>query len=62
MLQGFQLLSGLRINFEKINLYGIGQNEESVEEWAEILGCEVGKNSFVYLGMEVLQSPSSIIF
>lgn len=60
VLQGFQLLSGLKINFNKSSLYGIGQNQETLKGWADILGCEIGGDSFVYLGMEVLKPPNSV--
>ncbi|WOG89446.1 hypothetical protein DCAR_0208684 [Daucus carota subsp. sativus] len=60
ILQGFQLLTGLKINFDKSQLYGIGQDKDLVGNWARILGCAVGGDSFIYLGMEVLKSSSSV--
>lgn len=42
VLQCFELLSGLHINFNKSSLYGFGDSEASLHKWASILGCEVG--------------------
>lgn len=38
----FQMLSGLRINFDKSFLYGYSKIREDMLMWAGILGCKIG--------------------
>lgn len=42
VLQCFQLLSGLKINFHKSSVDGYGSVKEELPRWASILGCQVG--------------------
>lgn len=60
VLQCFQIISGLKINFSKSALYGYGQKSEKTEAWAHFLGCEVGKGPLKYLGATLGSPPSSI--
>ncbi|XP_058217454.1 uncharacterized protein LOC131328533 [Rhododendron vialii] len=53
----FQLISGLKINFAKSQLCGIGIPEEIVESYAEILGCKVIKLPTKYLGLPLGANP-----
>lgn len=62
VLQCFQIISGLKINFSKSALYGYGQSDESTRSWASCLGCEVGVGPLRYLGAVIGSSPSSIRF
>lgn len=48
-----ELMSGLKVNFEKCCLYGENVNERSLQEWANILGCNVGSLPLTYLGIKV---------
>lgn len=57
VLQTFQVLSGLKINFSKSSLYGYGQSDDNTRNWASLLGCEVGKGPLKYLGAELGSSP-----
>ena len=60
VLQCFQIISGLKINFSKSALYGYRQPQDKVEAWATFLGCEIGSGPLKYLGAVLGSSPSSI--
>lgn len=60
VLQCFELLSGLHIHYHKSSLYGFSEDKKTLSEWADCLGCEVGKDRFTYPGNEIGASPSSI--
>lgn len=62
VLQCFELLSGLSINFQKSNLYGFSKDHSILNEWANILCCSMEKGTFKYLGAVIGASPSSSIF
>lgn len=47
------LLSGLKVNFSKSNLYGINIDAIRLREKADLLGCEVGMGPINYLGLKV---------
>ncbi|WVZ96731.1 hypothetical protein U9M48_042332 [Paspalum notatum var. saurae] len=47
----FEQLSGLKINFHKNELYCFGKANDHVDQYAQILGCGVGKYPFKYLGI-----------
>ncbi|GKU89268.1 hypothetical protein SLEP1_g3431 [Rubroshorea leprosula] len=53
ILNWFQLISGLKINFGKSYLYGFNVSEGWVKGAADILRCGVGKMPFTYLGLPV---------
>lgn len=53
----FQLISGLKINFFKSQLCGIGIPDETVESYAEILGCIVVKLPIKYLRLPLGANP-----
>lgn len=59
VLQCFQLLSGLKINFQKSFLYGEKSTFDNLHAWANQLGCQVGFDSFTYLGSVIGSSPKS---
>lgn len=52
-MRAFNLISGLKINFHKSFLYGIGCEEAEVVEVASKLGCNVGKIPFIHLGLMI---------
>lgn len=52
-LKIIEFSSGLRVNNKKCCLYGVNVDEGSIREYADILGCQVGRISFVYLGVKV---------
>jgi mannosylglycoprotein endo-beta-mannosidase len=57
VLNAFERLFGLKINFHKSELYPFGETKERVAEYVELLGCKEG-GSFRYLGIPM--SPSRL--
>ncbi|XP_071694732.1 uncharacterized mitochondrial protein AtMg01250-like [Rutidosis leptorrhynchoides] len=53
LLKCFELASGLKVNFQKSYLYGIGIDFGEVSYVANRIGCQVGKFSFTYLGSPI---------
>ncbi|KAI3751226.1 hypothetical protein L2E82_22274 [Cichorium intybus] len=53
ILKCFQVSSGLKVNFHKSRVFGIGAPESETSNWASILGCDVGSFPFTYLGVPV---------
>lgn len=52
-LRCFELASGLKINFHKSKLVGIGLEERITNRYASLLNCKVMKAPFTYLGLPV---------
>ncbi|KAK9077285.1 hypothetical protein SSX86_005622 [Deinandra increscens subsp. villosa] len=52
-LRCFHISSGLKINYEKCRLFGIGVNQQQMESMATILQCKVDKLPFSYLGIPI---------
>ncbi|GKV30545.1 hypothetical protein SLEP1_g39346 [Rubroshorea leprosula] len=57
ILRWFELMSGLRINFNKSSLYGFNVSERWIREAAGVLHCAVGVTPFRYLGMLIGGNP-----
>jgi len=53
MLCCLELALGLKVNFSKSRLGGVGIRQPQLWMYASILNCEVMKVPFTYLGMEV---------
>lgn len=53
ILKNFELLSGLKINYNKCCLMGMNVSEHRIQEMAEVLGCVIGEVPFLYLGIRV---------
>ncbi|XP_071694839.1 uncharacterized protein [Rutidosis leptorrhynchoides] len=53
LLKCFELTSGLKVNYHKSNLIGIGVDNVEVENVARIFGCKVSSTPFIYLGLPV---------
>ncbi|GKB63320.1 reverse transcriptase domain, reverse transcriptase zinc-binding domain protein [Tanacetum coccineum] len=51
ILKCFEEVSGLRINFNKSKLYGIGVNDVEVIEMSRWMRCGIGEFPFTYLGL-----------
>lgn len=49
ILNCFYLVSGLRINLQKLNLYGVGTTMQDVEEMDVVTGCSGANNPFFIL-------------
>jgi hypothetical protein len=50
VLNAFEKLSGLKINFHKSELYPFGETKERAVEYVELFGCKEGEFPFRYLG------------
>lgn len=62
VLQGFQVLTGLKINFHKSHIFGFREEENLLNHWVNVLGCQMGGNSMNYLGVNIGPSPKSSLF
>lgn len=62
VLQCFELLSGLKINFHKSKMYGFGTDILNVPFWATRMGCGIGTFPFTYLGMQLGSNPRNKSF
>lgn len=62
VLQCFELLSGLKINYAKSSLYGLKNNQDEVTVWANKLGCKVGTLPIKYLSMNLGSNPGRRVF
>ncbi|WRX28903.1 Reverse transcriptase domain - like 10 [Theobroma cacao] len=51
ILRCFQLITGLRINFQRSSLFRVGLEERMVVEWAGRIGCRMEKFPSKYLGI-----------
>jgi hypothetical protein len=51
ILMLFERVSGMRINFHKIECIGLNMDEDRAHEVAHVLGCPLGKLPFKYLGV-----------
>ncbi|XVF49153.1 hypothetical protein PTKIN_Ptkin03bG0245600 [Pterospermum kingtungense] len=49
-LRIFQVMSGLKINFRKSSLVGVGVDQKVVEAWANSICCRKGELPLTYLG------------
>lgn len=56
ILQCFEILSGLHINFNKSCIYDFGDSLETLTSWATFLGCQVGSGSIKYPGAVIEKS------
>ena len=53
LLRCFYVMSGLKINVRKSNIYGIGVEEDACRGMAAVLGCGMATIPFKYLGVLV---------
>ncbi|XP_071726422.1 uncharacterized protein [Rutidosis leptorrhynchoides] len=53
LLECFEKASGLKVNYNKSQLYGIGVNCSEVENLASWCNCQAGSLPFIYLGLPV---------
>nr|GEU96743.1 RNA-directed DNA polymerase, eukaryota, reverse transcriptase zinc-binding domain protein [Tanacetum cinerariifolium] len=53
ILECFHRVSGLKINFHKSNLFGVGVPFEEVNHFASISGCNARKTPFSYFGLPI---------
>lgn len=53
VLRCFHVVSGLKVNFQKSNVFGIGVSDREIASCARILGCNAASLPFKYLGVPV---------
>jgi hypothetical protein len=58
----FELMSGLKVNFNKSMLVGVNISESWLHEAASALHCRVGKIPFLYLGLPIGGDPRRLGF
>jgi hypothetical protein len=57
VLRGFELVSGLKVNFWKSCLFGVNVSSEFLVMASDFLNCRVGNLPFKYLGLPVGANP-----
>jgi hypothetical protein len=57
ILRGFELASGLKVNFWKSCLMGVNVPEEFMSMASRFLNCRLGRTPFKYLGLPVGANP-----
>ncbi|XP_058756083.1 uncharacterized protein LOC131629310 [Vicia villosa] len=60
ILRGFELMSSSRINFHKINIYGINVGDWYLEATSSFLSCKVGSFPFKFLAVRVGDNPRKL--
>ncbi|XP_071705407.1 uncharacterized protein [Rutidosis leptorrhynchoides] len=60
LLKYFELTSGLKVNYKKSKLYGVGVNNCEVETMAKQLGCDFDTLPFEYLGLPIGSKSNKI--
>ena len=53
ILSSFEQLSGLKINFHKIELFCFGEAQDEANQYAELFGCGLGQFPIMYLGIPI---------
>ncbi|GKA27831.1 hypothetical protein Tco_0713999 [Tanacetum coccineum] len=53
ILKGFEKVSGLKINFNKSKVYGIGVSSSVVAEMARVMKCGMGELPLTYVGLPI---------
>ncbi|XP_021991787.1 uncharacterized protein LOC110888575 [Helianthus annuus] len=53
ILRCFHICSGLKINTDKSNLYGVGVGMTEIKDMANVIGCKPESPPFKYLGLTV---------
>jgi len=53
LLSCFKEVSGLKINFSKSRIFGVGITQEEVSMVASIFNCQAASLPFIYLGLPV---------
>ena len=62
ILNLFEDMSGLKVNYYKSMLVGINVDESSLNEVASILSCKIGRLPFLYLGLPIGGDDRRLIF
>ncbi|PNY14141.1 cysteine-rich receptor-like protein kinase [Trifolium pratense] len=57
VLRGFELVSGLKVNFWKSCLVGVNVSHDFLHMASTFLNCRIGRIPFIYLGLPVGANP-----
>jgi hypothetical protein len=57
ILRWFELISGLKVNFSKNNIFGVNVHNSFLEGAVSFLHCKVRSLPFTYLGLPVGADP-----
>jgi hypothetical protein len=60
MLRGFEMASGLKVNFFKSCLVGVNLSDDFLGMASNFLNCRIGRTPFKYLGLMVGGNPRSL--
>ena len=60
LLRGFEMVSGLKVNFHKSCLMGVNVSPEFMSMASNFLNCSLGNIPFVYLGLPVGANPRKL--
>lgn len=60
ILRLFELMSSLKVNYNKSTLYGWNIDENLIEEGVDLLGYEKGESQILFLGLKVGINPHKI--
>ncbi|KAJ9556398.1 hypothetical protein OSB04_011012 [Centaurea solstitialis] len=60
LLKCFHEVSGLKVNINKCNIFGIGVPDDEVLGWTRVIGCGSGSLPFTYLGLPVGASMKKV--
>lgn len=58
ILRCFEVMSGLRINYHKSQVCGVGVSDESLARFVSILNCTIKKLPIQYLGLPLGANPN----
>jgi len=61
VLRGFEMVSGLKINFSKSSLIGVNVCDEFMLMACDFLNCSAGSIPFKYLGLPVGANPRNMV-
>jgi hypothetical protein len=53
VLRGFEIASGLKVNFWKSCIIGVNVTDDFLRMAADFLNCRIGRSPFKYLGLPV---------
>ncbi|XP_071694534.1 uncharacterized mitochondrial protein AtMg01250-like [Rutidosis leptorrhynchoides] len=60
ILKCFEFASGLKVNFHKSCIYGIGVSQDEINRMENRFSCQVGTFPFTYLGMPIGANMSKL--
>ncbi|RVW66531.1 putative mitochondrial protein [Vitis vinifera] len=62
LLLAFGHISGLKVNLDKSNIYGINLDHAHISRLAETLGCKASGWPILYLGLPLGGNPGQVVF